>query len=101
SAAATNDPMTGVDNVPIVYEAMASYGITAATIALVNNLRTRLQVGTLGAISLGSGTIAVTGTVQAYFNTADVMNKYLNFANSGLAFRFQDTLGNVMVVDLP
>lgn len=28
AAAPTNDPMTGVDNVPVVYEAMSSYSIT-------------------------------------------------------------------------
>lgn len=101
TASQTGSVMNAIDNVSKVEEGGATYAITALTQQLQNNLRARQQVGTLGAISIGTGTVAVSGTVQAYFNTAAVMDKYLNFTATNLAYVLLDAAGNAYVVDMP
>lgn len=103
-AAASNDVMNGVDHVTSVLEGSAydtELPITAFTLALANSLRARLQVGTLGAVSLGTGTVGVTGTIQSFFETQDQMNKYLAATATALAFIFTDSAANRYVLDMP
>ena len=88
--APTDAVMNGVDHVKPVYEAGVAIGIVGGTINLNNNLRTRLQVGTLGAISIGTGSVDVTATLQMYFATKAIMDKYLNQTVSNVAVAFDD-----------
>lgn len=101
TAAAANGVMTGVDDVALTLEGLAAYDITAFTLELRNNLRARLQVGTLGAISIGTGTINLTGTLNAYFEDVARLDKYLNFTESGIAQVLQDVDGNGYIFDIP
>jgi hypothetical protein len=68
--ATTKDVMNSIDDVTGVMESTAytHSNITAFSLNIANNLRPRLQVGTLGAVSIGTGTCNVTGTLQAYYN---------------------------------
>lgn len=102
-AANTNSVMNAINNVSGVMEGTTygDYDITGFTMTLQNNLRARLQVGTEGAISIGSGTLNVAGTVQAYFNTVAVMDKLLNDTTSSLALMFEDAEGNAYLLDFP
>jgi len=100
-AAPTKEVMTTVEDVEGVLENMTSVGITAFTLALANNLRGRVQVGTLGPISVGKGRIGVSGTLQMYFATATIMDKYLGFDSSSLSIKIEDTAGNVYIIDMP
>jgi hypothetical protein len=50
---------------------------------------------------LGKGALNISGTLKAYFATAALMDKYLNFTASSLAFLVNDTAGNAYVFDLP
>lgn len=101
TAAASNEVMNAIDHVSAVFEANAEYDITTFTWTLTNNLGARLQVGTLGAISLRKGTIGLTGTVQAYFENETVIDKYLNFTSSSLALNFNDADSNKYVLEFP
>lgn len=101
TAAPTNDVMNAVDHVSSVLEALASFDIVSASIQLANNARPRPQVGTLGAVSIGTGTLQVTGTLQAYYASKALMDKFLNATESSLAFIVQDADGNAYIVDLP
>lgn len=101
TAAPTNDVMNAIDHINAVVEGGADYDITQFGLELNNNLRARLQVGTLGAVSIGAGTAEITGVVQAYFNDAAVMNKYLNAAETELFIVAEDAAGNAYVIDLP
>lgn len=101
TAPTTTNVMNGVDNVVAVVENGAILGIIGATVQLNNNLRARLQVGTLGAVSIGSGTVAVTGTLRAYYTSKTILDEYLNFTASSLALRFNDAAGNAYILDLP
>jgi hypothetical protein len=101
TAATTNDIMNAVDHVNAVLEAAASFQVTQFNMTLSNNLRQRLVVGTLGAISMGAGKIAVTGTLQAYFSDQAAYAKYLNMTATDLAVIFVDAGGNAYVIELP
>lgn len=91
----------GVDNVLGILEAqvrMDTYGFTFKT---NNGLRTREIIGSLGPVSIGSGTFTVEGTLQVYFSTHALYDKYLNFGTTSLALVVQDASGNTYVFDFP
>lgn len=100
-AASTTSVMNAVDNVVAILEDGAVYGSTAFTMALTNNLRERPEIAALGAISIGAGKVGVTGTLEAYFETKAVMDKYLGNTPTKLAVIFQDDAGNGYVFDFP
>ena len=88
TAAPTNDVMNTIDHVAKFIEGDGSnteMDITAFTMQIANNLRTRLVVGTLGAASIGAGKFSPTGTLQKYFTTKTLMDKYLNQTATSLA----------------
>lgn len=110
-AATTTPVMNGIDNVLLIMEgfegafAAPSLTITGFSFEIGNNLRTRLEVGTLGAVSLGTGTHDVTGTVSFYYpDAANVMlDKYLNWTASSFAIVVGESASsnNVYVFDFP
>jgi hypothetical protein len=57
---------------------------------LNNNLRDRLQIGTLGAVSVGTGTVDITGTFTGYYDGPSVYNNMLNFSNQSLSIVLYD-----------
>lgn len=104
TAVTTNPIMNAVDNVVKILEgsgATADFCAQNLTLQLNNNLRAKNKVGTLGAFGVGKSSVSVTGTVQAFFNDAAVMNAYLNFTNLHLATRFADSDGDVYILDIP
>lgn len=101
TAAPTTEVMNAIDNVVAVLEGLANFNVTAFSIGLTNNLRTRQQVATLGAISIGAGKVEISGTLQAYFETSAILDKYLNFDNSSLVLILKDDAGNAYVIDFP
>lgn len=101
TAAPTNDQMAAVDDVEAIIENNAALGATSVSITIANNLRARGQIGTLGAISIGTGEFAVSGSLQLHFDTKAILDRYRNFTNSSLAVAFRDTAGNGYVFDIP
>lgn len=101
TAAPTNDIMNAIDDIPFFRENDAEFSITGYTFTLANNLRNRLQVGTLGPISLGTGSVELTGTVQAYFEDNAVLDRYLNFSDNKLHIVFEKTSSQAYLLDLP
>ena len=101
--ASTNDVMNSIEDVDGVMEGTtyASKNITAFTMSLSNNLRPRLEIGTLGAVAIGTGTCNVSGTFQRYYSDATMIDKYLNFNDSALAIVFDDVDGNAYCFDFP
>lgn len=100
-SAPSNDVMNAVDNAKLFTEGGTSYDITSFNLQMSNNLRQRLQVATLGPISLGSGTIDISGSVEAFFSAKTQLDKYLAFTKSSLAIAFEDAAGNGYVIELP
>lgn len=101
TAAATNNVGNTIDNISGVLEGGSALQITKFTMELKNNLRARQAVGTLGAISIGTGTVAVTGTIEAYFTSKTLADKYRNFTATSIGVKFVDSAGNAYVIDLP
>ena len=100
-AAPANEVMAGIEDITAILEANVAFPSTEFSITLGNNLRQRLQIGSLGPISIGTGVVEVTGTLQAYFDSAAILDKYLNFTDSSLAIQFADSTGKGYVIDLP
>lgn len=101
TAAPTNAVMEAVDHVPLIYENGTTYQMTEFSFDLKNNLRSRQVVGTLGPISMGSGTLNITGNLNAYFSSAAIMDKYLAATASGIATMFRDSSSRGYIIDLP
>lgn len=105
TTAASNDVFNAIDHVLAVFEG----GLTTSDVASVtdftfnlnNGLRTREVVGTLGAQSIGSGTCDVTGTLQAYFTSKTIVDKYLNFTKTNLSIVIRSSSNTGYVIDLP
>jgi hypothetical protein len=107
NAAATAAVMNAVDHVTGILEGVPAvnqantFSAMAFEINLLNNLRQREEIGTLGPTSIGEGKCAVTGTLRAYFTSKTIMDKYRNWTASALAILMLDAAGNRYVVDLP
>jgi hypothetical protein len=99
-AAPTTPVMTSRD-VTNLLEDQAAMGITGFSLRLNNNLRTRLECGATGVTGLGAGTIDLTGTLQAYYTSKTLYDKYLDDTASKLALALTDPAGNQYVLDLP
>lgn len=101
TAAPTNDVMNAVENVAKVIEGTGTSNATELSFSVENNLRERLQIATLGAISVGAGTIAATGSFVKYFESKAIANKYLNFTDTSIAYPVEDASGKAYVFDFP
>jgi hypothetical protein len=99
--ATTDYTMNCVDHILGVHEFGNAVDATAVSFTLNNNLRGRQKLGTLGNFDIGLGTVAITGTVSAYFQSAALFDRYLNFGSTSISQVFQDSAGNGYVIDLP
>ena len=93
--------MNGIDNMEACFEGNISAALFSFTFQLQNNLRERLQMGTLGPISIATGQIGISGNIVVYFTSKTLADKFLNFTGSSLAFKFKDSSGNRCVWDIP
>lgn len=101
TAATTTNIMTGANHVDDVFENKTEAGILSFAMSINNNLRTRLQVGTLGAVSIGSGSILITGSLELYLPNATLFDKYLNQDATSLAIGVTDGAGNGYIIEIP
>jgi len=97
----TTEPVTGANHVQNILENMGELAILSTSLTLNNNLRTRLQVGTLGAVGVGTGSVEIGGGLQIYFENHTLFNKYLNQDETSLSLVVEDNDGNIYVIDLP
>jgi len=102
TAAPTNDILNAIDHVQGIFENGATgLDVTSFSLALANNLRARSKIGTLGAISIGTGSVNVTGSLEAYFASKAVMDRYRNFSNTSIALVTEDGSGNATIFHMP
>lgn len=97
----TNPVVSAIEDTNAILEGGTDFGATQIAFTIENNLRPRPQIGELGAISIGSGIVGVTGTLQGYYEDKGVIKKYLNFTTSSLMFLATDAGGNVYIIDFP
>jgi hypothetical protein len=98
--AATTDPFSSLD-VTSLLEDQTAMTITSFSLNLQNNLRTRLVCGSGGVVSIGTGKINLTGTLQAYYETKTLYDKFVNETASALAVALTDPAGNRYVIEMP
>lgn len=100
--AAVDNPVFNTNtNVTEVHEGGAVYAATSFSTTIQNNLRQRKVLGTLGAESIGAGKFRPSGTVEAFFDTRTVIDKYLNDTQSSIAIGLLDDDGNSYIIDYP
>lgn len=100
TASQTNDVLNSIENVTVIENGVIA-AATNVSLDLANNLRARLQIGTLGAVSMGAGTMNLTGSFQQYFASTDLLDAFVNFTDRSLAYVFEDAAGNGYVFDVP
>lgn len=75
--------------------------VKSVTLDFDNALRSQGAIGTLGAVSLGSGTINCTLSVQVYFADLALFNKYKANTNTSFVFSSTDNDGNGYIISIP
>lgn len=103
TAHTTNPIMNGVDNVYAVRENHASLGtiVRSFSMTVANNHFARQAVGSLGPVSMGSGSCVVTGTLSVYFENNTLLDKFRNWTTTNLSFILQDSAGNAYCFHIP
>lgn len=101
TASGTTDVCSSVDHVEWVMEGSTVYACTAYNHAMTPNLRARQVIGTLGAESIGQGTIGVTGGHTAFYEDATRIDKHIDMTSSNVAICFKDNDGHYLVFDFP
>lgn len=106
-AAPTGDVLNSSSNVGRLAENGTAISgpnyVMSATITFENNLRRRTAVGALGAVSIGAGEFAVTGSLNTYFGNKTIAQKVLdNTATSyDVVVGRSDGEKPALVIDLP
>lgn len=93
--------MTGANHVTDFLEDLSDTAILSLSFNLNNNLRSRLQVGTLGVASIGVGSVEITGSITLHLETAALFNKYLQQTPTSIVLAVQDSAGNGYIIELP
>jgi hypothetical protein len=93
--------VTGVGNILEGGAAITGTFIQNLTMSLNNALRNRGGIGNLGAVSIGSGTIACTGQLSVYLADGTLYDKFLNNTATSIDVRVQDGAGNGYVFTFP
>ena len=100
-AASTNQVFSGVDHVVRILDNMTSTAITSLNFSINNNYREQVVLGTLGPVSMGSGSVDVSGSITKYFEDTTQLARYIAFTATSLAAILQDDDGNAYVIDMP
>lgn len=100
-ARTTTKVMNGVDNVVAVLESGVAYRIVRMDLNVGNNIQSHKAIGVLGALELSSGQLAVSGSIQAYFNTVAQFDKFLNFTDTSIVLMFRDQNNKCYVLHIP
>lgn len=85
-----------VDGAPLV----GTYA-QSLTFTYDNTLREQTAICNLDAIGMGSGTIAATGTMEIYFNSGALYEKFATNTNVAITFSTLDNDGNGYIFTLP
>ena len=77
--------------------------ILSAKFDIANNLRRQIAVGSLGAVGIGNGEFAVTGTLNTYFGSKAVLDKVINNTRTSFDTRLgrPDNNKQSLVFDFP
>ena len=100
----TFDVMNAVAGVGAILEAGAALTgtfIKSLDLNTGNTLRARDGIGTLGAVSIGSGTFVATGSMEVYLADGTLYDKFIANTASALQWNVTDGAGNGYTLQLP
>jgi hypothetical protein len=100
----TFEPMNAVKGVGNILEGgalLTGTFIKSLDYGLDNALRGRDAIGNLGNVSIGAGTVDVSGSMVVYLADGTLYDKFTGNAASSLSFRELDAAGNGYIIDLP
>lgn len=103
-AATSNDVFSPVSSIGTIYEAgtaLTGTCIRSINLTTTNNTRNSQCLGNLYPSTINLGTIGISGTIEAYFNSTALLTKFINATATSLSYSFDDAAGNVFVVDMP
>lgn len=75
--------------------------VRSISLSYDNTLRDQYALGSLQPIGYGSGTITITGTLEVYFSSAVLYNKYLSNEGVAISFASYDSKGSGYAFTLP
>lgn len=103
-AATINEVFNPTSSIGTIYvDGVALTGTCVKTVNLTtdNGVRDNQCLGSLYPSNVLLGQLKATGTMNLYFNSFTMLNKFINGTSIALSYSFKDTAGNVMVVDIP
>ena len=105
TAAPTNDVLSATDDIGSIKldntEVATPNYILKASISINNNLRKQTAVANLGAVGVGAGRCAISGTLQTYFGDTTILAYVTGNTDKGIAFVFEDEDNHAFVIDIP
>lgn len=101
NAAPTTPIMDVLSVQQITIGTATTYEYKSLQFAINNNLRARTAVGSANVLSLGWGSYEMTGTLSAYFDSYDEVEKFKDNTATSLLFVLTDSLGNAMSFSFP
>ena len=102
TAAPTADVLAAV-NLSGIEEGGSAAELISLSLTIANGARQQNILGTAAAsmAGIGFGRFQVTGTLEAYFASATLANKYINHTASSLGWTVTDGAGNVYEFSIP
>lgn len=106
SAAASRayEIQSGATGVGQLWEAgapLTSTFIKSLNLTVDNAQRSQEAIGNYGYVGIGSGTLVVTATMEAYFADGALYDKFLNNTYTSIVVGTQDPSGNGYIITLP
>lgn len=84
-----------------LFENAGDMSIRSFSLALDNQIHQRLIAGPSGVQSIGTGPIRLEGSLEAYYSSKTLYDKYVNETASSLAIALEDPDGNAYVIEMP
>jgi hypothetical protein len=104
NASTTYEGMSAVKGVGNILEggaALTSTFIKSLDWGLDNSLRGRDAIANLGNVSIGAGSVDLSGSMVVYLADGTLYDKFLNKTATSLSFRMTDTAGNGYIITVP
>lgn len=103
-AATTNPVMNASGNVGRIWEgsdAVTGVSFKTITLDLNNNPREQDATGTDALVGVGTGRAEITGSLTAYFENNNLINKFVAGTATSLRFQVTDSDGNSYIFTIP
>lgn len=104
AASRTYEIQSGATGVGQLWEAgapLSSTFVKSLNLTVDNVQRSQEAIANYGYVGIGSGTLAVTAQMEAYFANGDLYDKFLNNVYTSVVVGSQDPAGNGYILTLP